>query len=127
MTENQREAWRKALAAKARQQRQQRYGPRARGVRIIRGRAFTSAAFRPGMARITPPAHDDGVDASTPRCTFPGCPVRCRAGDDRPCAEHDNAPDTTMLDSIWMAQIVEEQTSIGDHEDGVAYHLPPSA
>jgi hypothetical protein len=26
---------------------------------------------------------------SSPRCTFRGCPVRFRAGDDRACRDHD--------------------------------------
>jgi hypothetical protein len=48
MNEDQRAEWKRALAAKARQQRSQRYGPQARGVRILKGRAFTGA----GMVRL---------------------------------------------------------------------------
>jgi hypothetical protein len=46
MTEEQREAWRKALAAKAAASRRQRYQPREKTMANVRGA---------GMVRIPPP------------------------------------------------------------------------
>ena len=54
MTEDQRAAWRKALAALAAQQRRQRYKPRARGLEAIRSA---------GMVRILPTAKQRPAEA----------------------------------------------------------------
>jgi hypothetical protein len=65
MTEDQREAWRKAIAAKAKRQRRQRYGPQGRGVRTLKGRTFTGA----GMIRIPPQPR--AVTTATPARRVP--------------------------------------------------------
>ena len=58
MNEDQRQQWKRALAAKAAEQRRRRAGPRARGARIVGGQAIAGA----GMLRIRPPAtsREDG-------------------------------------------------------------------
>jgi hypothetical protein len=57
MTEDQLEAWRKALADLAAQKRRQRHRPRARGVQAVGGA---------GMVRIPARRGDDGPDRGTP-------------------------------------------------------------
>jgi hypothetical protein len=46
VNEDQRQQWKRALAAKAAQQRRQQYRPRARGIQAVKGA---------GMVRVLPP------------------------------------------------------------------------
>jgi hypothetical protein len=100
MTGDQLTAWKAALAAHHRQQRQQR------------GRVVRGTRYGPGMARIEPAtAHDDDMqDASfgkLARCPAPGCAVRWTSGADRECADHQNevitaARELGLLDSFGI-------------------------
>jgi hypothetical protein len=82
MTGGQRAAWKAALAAHHKRQRQQRG---RRGKQLL-------TRYQPGMMRIdaSTPADTDGVTTTLPRCPFPGCPVRYRGGPNRECPEHQN-------------------------------------
>jgi hypothetical protein len=108
MNEDQREAWRKALAAKAKASRRRQPPWPHKGLMNARG----------GMIRIPPPQeHDDGV-TTLPKCSYPGCPIRYRGGPDRPCPAH-QAGDGIDGIAERMAQFaIVMPAKDGDHPPG---------
>jgi hypothetical protein len=53
-----------------------------------------------------------------PRCTFRGCPVRFRVGDDRPCLDHWADQSDTLTER--MSRFTDVMTAAPGEHDGQA-------
>jgi hypothetical protein len=106
MTGDQVTRWKAAIAASKRKQRQQRGR---------RQKSAEGADYRPGMARIRPPAQMMVPMASLPKCTHRGCPIRWHDGDDRPCADHTDH-DTLTARLAEMGALPAEFAAAGDSD-----------